>query len=104
MLKVSRRFSIRGHHGPFVFKYACLGCPHVDHGFNGQGHASFETRTFAFFTVVRHLRLFVELPANTMTNELTHNCVPILDDMLLNTVAKIAKHPTIAGVFDRIEK
>lgn len=104
MLVVGAGLAVQGDHRPLVFENARLGGSQVDHGLDGESHAGLETRTFALFAVVRHLGLFVELSADTMTDEFAHDGVAVLRDVIFDAVAEIAEHPTISGIFDSVEQ
>ena len=104
MLEMGGRFAIRGHDGPFIGEDAGLFGTHVDHGLDGDGHAGLEAGSVAFFAVVGHLGLFVELAADAVADEFAHNAVTILADVMLDAVAEISEHPAVTGILDGIEK
>ena len=49
-----------------------------EHGFDGEGRSEFEAGGEATFVVVRDLQIGVELGADTVTDELTHDTEPML--------------------------
>ena len=89
MLKMRRKTSIYRHRRPSILKNLDGCATHVDHRFNRKNHPGLQPRSLPRLPIIRHLRLFMQLPANAMTDELRHNRVPCRFHMLLNRVRNV---------------
>jgi len=71
---------------PLVGENLDLSAAHIDHGFDRECHAGFEFWTAPAFTKIWDLRIFVELAANPVTDEFTHDTETIFDGLGFNKI------------------
>src|SRR6266404_4390322 len=84
MLEVRGVTAVERHGGPVVTQNAELITAGSDHRLDGEHHALFQHRAVPGPPVIRNLRLFVELAADSVTHELTHDVETVLLDVLLH--------------------
>ena len=95
MLPLGREASILGSYSPAIgLGQLGVATAGIQHRLDGKGHAFFNTRTHAWFTVVQDLWLFMKNSANTVTTILAHDGVVVGFAMLLDDVANIAQRDT----------
>ena len=76
--------------------------PFINHRFNGEHHAFFQTQTCSRLAIMKYLRIFVINLANAVPAVFAHYRKPLRFHQLLNSMANIAKrcarpHLTNAG-------
>lgn len=64
----------------------------VDHRLNRQHHSDFEGQSFASWTVIGDLGIFVKCPANSVTDKLANDTKPKCLNMFLNRMSDV-EHP-----------
>src|ERR1700734_1030604 len=73
MLKVCAETAIGGDRGPLIAQNARLRLAKIHHRFDGDYHAFAQLRAVTPRSVIRHLRLFVQVRSNSMPNELANH-------------------------------
>src|ERR1035437_6951091 len=76
---------------PAIAKLLDLFFSGIDHRLNGEDHAGFQSQSGSGAAVVQHLRLFMEVRADTMTAKLAHHAVAHWFDEALNRMTDIAQ-------------
>ncbi len=92
MLPLSRWLLIAGDYLPSVWIVGIdehLPGSHIDHWLDGEHHTRNEQHTRSSMTIVKNLRLLMELTAYTMTTEVTDHTITILLAMLLDGMTDI---------------
>ena len=95
MLEMGCRFAVTGADGPAVSTVKPDGTtPHSNHGLDGNAHAGFQRDAVAAATVVRHLRVLMHLPTNTVTGKFADNSVALGLAVVLNGTADVTDMAT----------
>src|ERR1700740_2470181 len=97
---MSRRRVVPGDHRPIVLKQHHARFSNIDHWLNRQGHSRLELRSRSGSSVVRNLRFLVEIPADPVTDELSHDTESVLLDGVLNGGADHAEATAFSRLFD----
>ena len=50
-------------------------CSQIDHWFNSYHHSFFQFCTSSSFTIIRHLRIFMQMPAKAMTYQFSYHTI-----------------------------
>src|SRR5688572_4031980 len=82
---------ILGDDGPAIAELSNARLAGVDHRLHGENHARLQLQARACAAVVQHLWLFVELPADPMTAELTHDREAVLFRMRLDRLSDVTQ-------------
>src|SRR5690606_12223035 len=67
VLKMRRRLAVSCPYGPAVAFLHYVSRALVDHGFNGEHHTRDQLYTFSALTIIRHIRLLMQLLPYPMT-------------------------------------
>lgn len=73
MFPLGGELVIFGDDGPAIgedFEVAFAG---IDHGFDGEDHARFDNVAGSYFSIVKNLRVFVNIDTNTMPTKFTND-------------------------------
>ena len=70
MLKMRRQTTVLCHGRPSIVQNTNRTFPHIHHRFDSQHHSRLQPRTLARLSIVRHLRFFMKLPTDAMTDVL----------------------------------
>ena len=90
MLKMCSTFTISGPHSPSITFHNHLSISQCYHRLYRYAKASFHQRSISSFTIIRHLRIFVHLFTNAMTNKLTHYTIRVRLTILLNSIPDVS--------------
>src|SRR5690606_34151956 len=74
-LEVRRERSVRGHHGPVVIQHPRLLGSQIEHWLDAERHALEKPRPPIPVTIVRHVGIFVESPADSVPAIALHDAV-----------------------------
>ena len=107
MLKMSAGLSVGRQDGPAISELAYPSGTHIDHGLNGHDHSICKFLSPSAFTVVRHLRRFVQFTTQPVANEFPDHSVSVILTILLNGISHISDpvaqaelaNPDIQGFF-----
>src|SRR5437868_1487742 len=97
MFPLRREGMVTSNNGPAIGKTANFAAPRVDHRLNSKNHTGCQLSTSTGASVVKHLRLFMKLTADTMAAKLADNAVTVLFSKYLNAAANVAQ---ISARFD----
>src|SRR5258707_9002774 len=76
--------------GPFVRQHFCAGLADIDHWLDGQHHALTQTRSLTARAEIRHLRIFVQARADSMSHKLADHAEAIGLNVFLNSRPNVA--------------
>src|SRR6478736_1873327 len=91
MLPLRRQAVILGYDGPAIGHLPYRRLPGIDHGLNRKNHASLKFQPCSGTAIVEHLRLFMELGANTMAAKLSHYAIAVTFGEALNGLTNVAQ-------------
>src|SRR5579883_1163853 len=102
MLEVRRVRPVPGNGGPAVIQHHRVGLPRVDHRLDGQHHAFLQPRVFIFpVDIIGHLRLLVELGADTMSYIFPNDRKSVRLHMPLDRAANVKQAVARPHLLDR---
>jgi hypothetical protein len=90
MFKLGGQFAVLSDGCPIIVQDTHLPGPHVDHGFNREGHSRLQSRSAPPLAHVAYLRIFVKPAANAMANELPYDRATLAFGKLLNGSTDVA--------------
>ena len=76
MLKVRAETAVGGDRCPLIAQHARLRLAKIHHRFDGDDHALTQLRAVTARSVIRHLRFFVQVRANAMSDKLAYYAKP----------------------------
>ena len=91
VLPLCRQTVIFGDHRPSVAQLLDGSFARVDHRFDGEDHARFQSYSGIRLAVVQYLRFFVELAADTVPAEFTYHAVTQPFDKSLDGVTDVTQ-------------
>jgi hypothetical protein len=89
MFKMRRETPVYRHRSPSILKNLDGRATHVDHWFDRKDHSCLQPWSLPSLPIIRHLRFFMQLPANPMADELRHDRVTGGLHMPLNRVRNV---------------
>ena len=92
VLPLSRWLFVTGNYLPSVWIIGIdehLPGSHIDHWLDSKHHTRHKQHTSSSMTIMKNLRLFMELAAYSMTTEVTDNTITILLAMLFDGMTDI---------------
>src|SRR5580704_2928566 len=84
VLEVSCIAAVRRHRGPLIIQHAYARTARVDHRLDRQHHALLQLGALTRRTVIRQLRVFMHLGANSVAYKLAHHRISVLFHPLLH--------------------
>ena len=104
MLEMGRGFFVRSDNGPLITEDLHLGSTEIVHRFNRQDEPFDQPCTGLTLHINRNLRRFVQIRADTVTDELADHRKTALLGALLNS-ARDVRHPVAYGrLFDALKQ
>ena len=94
MLKMSCRLTISSTDRPTILIQPDSAIPHRDHRFYRYTHTSLQHNTITPPAIIGHLWIFMHIPANTMTCQLTHDTISLSLTMILHCTTDITQMMT----------
>jgi hypothetical protein len=89
MFKMRRETPVYRHRRPSILKNLDGSATHVDHRFDRKDHPCLQSGSLARLPIIRHLRIFMQLPANPMADELRYDRVTGRLHMPLNRMRNV---------------
>src|SRR5271155_2075763 len=84
VLEVRRITAVRGPRGPLIIQHSHARAARVHHRLDGQHHALLQLGALTRRTVIRQLRIFVHLGADSVAHKLAHHRISVLLHPLLH--------------------
>ena len=104
MLEMGRGFFVRSDDGPLITEDLHLGSTEIDHRFNRQDEPFDQPWRGLPLHIIGNLRRFVQIRADTVTDELADDRKTSLLGALLNS-ARDVRHPVAYGrLFDALKQ
>src|SRR5262245_57204172 len=100
MFEMRRKASVHRYRRPSILKNLDGSATHVDHRFNREDHPSLQSRTLPRPPIIRHLRLFMQLPANPMADKLCYDRITSRFHMPSNCMPNVGQAITHDRLLD----
>ena len=76
----------------------------IDHRLNSYNHPHFKLHAFAFWAVIRHLRLFVKGSTYPVTNELPYHAKTVAFNIILDSVSNVENAVSFTALRDSLSQ
>jgi len=100
MLEMGGRTAVARDYAPLIGEHIERACTQGDHGLNGEAPPILDELAVAAIAIIGHLRVFVHVATDTVTDEFAHHSIALRLTVTLYGIADVAEAMTGDGLLD----